>query len=1158
MDHPEQIEFYIKLLETTPDIKYVYDLEEKKLIYVNDNVTALLGYTPEELKELKENFISIFHTEYRELFIAETAKLMNFKDNEVNELEYKLLHKNGDHLWFSCCTMVFKRNVGGVPIQLIGVAQDISEKKIIREKVNEQFKDIEFLSKTALQLNKFSDSEDVYNYIISILKNIQKETIIILTTTADDETLVVNKVEGIEQSRILKLIERVGFNPIGKTFKIEDEFKEIYKKVELHEYKGNISDYLIDNVSSSVTAAIQKLFGINKVYSIGLVGYNKLLGGIHFLTLNDADVKNKIFIEAFIYQASIAIERCQIFNKIREDKNKLSGFMDNSSDGILLIDDEGKIITWNKTLEEIIEIKSAEVVGKNIKDLPFHKYSDDQKTTNLHKIINDILFRSDKNVSSEIIEREIIPVSGRKKIIQFKYFYVKLDKKHGIGAVFRDVTELRQKEKDLETSEIRFKDFANLTLAAIGEWDAEGKITYVNNIAPEYTGYSKKEFYDNFNITKLLVPEDRKRAVENIKKVIEGKESSVNEYHALRKDGSTYYVITKTQPVIKDGKIIGVRGVFLDISDRKKAELALKESEERFRNLADLLPSFVFEMNTEGIFTYVNKFGLEISGYTKKEVDAGISTFQFFLPEEIQKAKDNTLATLSGKDLPPHEYRMIFKDKKIYYVIGKSNAIVKDGKIIGVRGVFFDITDRKKAELALKESEERYRNLTDMLPVFVYEVDDKYNVTYINKFGLDFLKARKEDIEKGISALDVFTPEYKQKAIDNINSILAGNILPSHGYDMVDKEGNIFHVIAKSAPIFREGKFCGLRGVFIDITERKKAEESLRESEEKFRVLIENTPDIIVRVSKDLKILYINPSIQNISKIPLEKFVGKTFSELGVSEKFCSFWEENITKAFKTGKAHKTEYTYELKKRNVYLNLRIIPELDYLREVKSVLVIAQEVSEQKSNEIKINEALQEKDTLINELHHRVKNNFQIITSLLNLQEEDIKDSKQLEIFLKAKARIRTMTLIHEKLYESKNFSKIDFAEYIKSITEELHHAFFNKTKKIKIIYNLDKISINIDKAIPCGIILNELITNSFKHAFTGSQSKLFVIKITLLKTPGKRINLTINDNGKGISEKINVEKPGTLGLQLVSLLAKQLRATISLDRRKGTKWNVTF
>ncbi|MFA6924459.1 MAG: PAS domain S-box protein [Bacteroidales bacterium] len=841
MNSSEQIEFYIKLFETTPDIKYVYDLETKKVIYVNNNVNELLNYTTEEIIKSNESFISIFHPDSRDLFFNEINKSRNLKDNEVNVVDYKLLHKNGEHLWFNCRTMVFKRNAEGNPVQLIGIAQNI--------------------------------------------------------------------------------------------------------------------------------------------------------------------------------------------------------------------------------------------------------------------------------------------------------------------------TELRQKEKALNLSETRFNDIIDLVPAAIGEWDAEGKITFVNDIVLEYTGYSREEFHNNFNITKLLVPEDRERASENIKKVSKGEELPINEYHALRKDGSTYHVIAKTHPILKDGKIIGSRGVFLNINDRKKAELALKESEEKFRTIFDNSNDAILIHDFEGNFIDFNKKAHEINEYAKEE-------FQKLSLKDINTEE-------SAKFIEPHIKEIIKNGSNIFEVFhktksGKIMPVEVSAKIVNYFGkpiilsIFRDITERKRAEFALKESEERFRNLTDTLPVFVYELDTQFKVTYVNKFGIEFMKAKKEEVDEGIYAFDFFTPEYKQKAIDNVKSIMAGIKISSHGYDLTDKKGNIFHVISKSTPIINEGKFCGLRGVFIDITERKKAEEDLRESEEKFRVLIENTPDIIIRVNKDLKFLYINQSVEKITKIPVEKFIDRTLSELGINEEFCNFWESNITRVFKTGKSLETEYLYKGKKRIIYVNIRIIPEFDYLKEVKSVLVIGQDITEQKSNEIKISETLLEKETLLNELHHRVKNNFQIITSLFNLQEEEIKDSKQFEIFLKAKARIRAMTLVHEKLYESKNFSKIDFAEYIKLITEELHHTFFKKTKKVKIIYNLNKISINIDKAIPCGIIVNELITNSFKHAFNGNINKSYTIKILLIKTPGKKINLIINDNGKGIGEKINVENPKTLGLQLVSLLTKQIRASISLDRKKGTKWSITF
>ncbi|MGZ4055201.1 MAG: sensor histidine kinase [Bacteroidia bacterium] len=207
-------------------------------------------------------------------------------------------------------------------------------------------------------------------------------------------------------------------------------------------------------------------------------------------------------------------------------------------------------------------------------------------------------------------------------------------------------------------------------------------------------------------------------------------------------------------------------------------------------------------------------------------------------------------------------------------------------------------------------------------------------------------------------------------------------------------------------------------------------------------------------------------------------------------------------------------------------------------------------------------SLHEKEVLLKEIHHRVKNNLQVISSLLNLQSEKIKEPDLLETFMESQNRIRAMALVHEKIYQSKDLSQIDFTEYMHSFMSYMNTSYNLDPQKIRMHINADKQPhfFKIDTAIPCGLILNELISNSYKYAFPGNRKGNIFLSFELEKElkSSNQYKLQLADDGVGISPAIDIRKTNTLGLQLIEMLTAQLEGTLDLDRTNGTKFTIRF
>jgi two-component sensor histidine kinase len=241
-----------------------------------------------------------------------------------------------------------------------------------------------------------------------------------------------------------------------------------------------------------------------------------------------------------------------------------------------------------------------------------------------------------------------------------------------------------------------------------------------------------------------------------------------------------------------------------------------------------------------------------------------------------------------------------------------------------------------------------------------------------------------------------------------------------------------------------------------------------------------------------------------------------------------------------------THVPIELSMANLILDGRVIGRVG----------VARDITDRRRAEEQIHVSLQEKEVLLKEIHHRVKNNLQIISSLLNLQSKYINDSQALQMFIDSQNRVKSMALIHEILFQSREIAKIDFAEYIKNISIQLFRSYDAYSKKITLVINVKDIILDVDTAIPCGLIVTELVSNSLKYAFMDGRKG--EISIEFSSDHSGLLTLIVSDNGIGFPENIEFEKMESLGLKLVVALANQLAGTVELDHSKGTTFKITF
>ncbi len=338
--------------------------------------------------------------------------------------------------------------------------------------------------------------------------------------------------------------------------------------------------------------------------------------------------------------------------------------------------------------------------------------------------------------------------------------------------------------------------------------------------------------------------------------------------------------------------------------------------------------------------------------------------------------------------------------------------------------------------------------------------------------------------------------------------------------------------------------------------ELMQTKEALTESESKYRKLFDIANDaIFVADAETGNLTYANKKAQELIGIPLEKIIGMHQSQLHPKEdakKYRKIFEQHIQNG-----AAITENIFVLNRDKKKIPVEISASVTEIGGKKFIQGIFRDVTERKQIEKQLKTSLREKEVLFRELHHRTKNNMQVISSLLNIQSAFINNEQVSKIFRETQSRIRSISLVHEKLYQSEDLSNINLYDYIKDLADTLLSGYRMNSEQISIGFDADAVLISIDTAISCGLIANEIITNSLKYAFgdngTGN------IKVVIRTMEDSNIELRISDNGIGLPDGFDFDNTKTLGLKLVKKLAEnQLRGTINVIAGKGTEFVIKF
>ena len=457
-----------------------------------------------------------------------------------------------------------------------------------------------------------------------------------------------------------------------------------------------------------------------------------------------------------------------------------------------------------------------------------------------------------------------------------------------------------------------------------------------------------------------------------------------------------------------------------------------------------------------------------------------------------------------------------------------------------------------QSERALQEREKKYRTLTENINVGIYRstpaLKGKFlevNPAIVNMFGYD---TREQLLSTNV--IDLYqNPADRKKLYEKM--LIKGSIKEEELL-LHKKDGTRLTCSASLVAIKdQKGKIKYYDGIIEDITERKRAQKEIN----MLAYAIKSISDGVVVSDMNNKVIFFNEAFNSMYGYEKDETVSRSITNIQPLNHINYLTEEIFQATLQGGwQGELTNKRKDGSEFSLYQTNSII--YDENNNPVAIISIVTDITERKKTENQIKASLKEKEILLREIHHRVKNSLQVISSLLYLQSKYLKDEDALNIFVESQNRIRSMSLVHEKLYQSKNLAQINLSDYIKDLANSLFHSYATNVNMVKLIMDIQKTVIDIETAIPCGLILNELISNALKYAFPKDLSG--EIKIALKLKQSGIVELSVSDTGVGLSDHFDLSKIKSMGMRLVEALVEQVHGKMEIKKNNGTTFNIWF
>ncbi|MFP4336508.1 MAG: PAS domain S-box protein [Halothece sp.] len=1002
--------------------------------------------------------------------------------------------------------------------------------------------------------------------------------------------------------------------------------------------------------------------------------------------------------------------------QVKNERQKLASLVENSQDLISLTTLDGQVQLLNPAGEEILglDLKNAQLplLLKHCFSPSSEQYFDQE--------IFPCLFKTGQWYGELELQNyqtgAVLPVLANIFVIRDSQTGIPMN----FGVITRNISTRKQTEIALKNSEQRFRSIFEQAAVGIALLDMSGRFKRINHRGCEILGYPQQElltrsYQDLIDLEQLA---DNNQLVQQLIRRKINTFSREQRYQG--KDGNWVWVnLTMSMMSDSEQESASLLAIIEDISDRKTAEAALQKSEEELRTVINTVPGLVSWVSREGYYLGVNQqlattLGLQPKDFVGKEIGFlhRSSSFVRFMYEFLASGENETSQVI--------ESRIKNGETRSFLMAAQKYRQATAAVLIGI-----DITERKQAELALKESENQFRQLAENIEQVFWMVDlrEKCFIYVSPAYESTWGRSVESVYENPNAWLEAVHP-------NDYESVLLACGKQIHGkydqeYRIIRPDGEIRWIHDRAFPVKDDkGRAYRIAGIAEDITERKRSKEALKRREHYLKALVGVQRRLLAsRVDESLYrevlailgdaceasriYVYENAIDENgqvcaqecaewqmshacslsngerpifdyeslgeecYEQLQCGEFIQKTVAEL--PEAIQPFFQErqivsflmipliingeffgvigfdNCQEGASFGRlevgllssaaaaiafAKEKQLTQETLQQQLtaietatdgimiidtlghlhYVNPaycqmlgyesanalletpwsrhhpageiprireEILPKLQtegywsgeicgqrkdastFIQELSmnltengEIVGVCRDISQRKEAEDQLKASLEEKELLLKEVHHRVKNNLQVISSIFSLQSQAIEDEKALALLEESQNRISSMSLIHEKLYQAANLTNIDFAEYIRDLAHHLLASYNVNPDWIQTEMNIESIPMNLDSAIPCGLLINELISNSLKHGFPNERRGRIYIFLGLIDE--ETLCLKVEDNGVGLPEDFNPSQATSLGISLITSLTQQLRGRLKFQNNPGASFEITF
>lgn len=558
--------------------------------------------------------------------------------------------------------------------------------------------------------------------------------------------------------------------------------------------------------------------------------------------------------------------------------------------------------------------------------------------------------------------------------------------------------------------------------------------------------------------------------------------------------------------------------------------------------------AFVYA-NLSGVIEFVNPAAAELYGYEENEL---IGKHVDIFNSQLNQTTSEVITTITETGSWSGELIQKRKDGSIFDAFLTIKLLYdENGRPVGMASNSKDITEEVLSRISLRESEEHYRTLIEHAPSRIIKIDREGRIVYVNRIT----RYRPEEV--------INTEIFKFVPAES-HALLRKNI------DVVfnEKRETSYYITGESEKSSNEQAVYFVRIVpvvsgdqveyglmiFEDVTEKKKNEEAVLTKQARLSAIINNTNDIILSIDKEYRIVEFNKVLKDL----VQKAYNKDLQVgMSVFETMAPQFHEDLRNIYLrvfTGENVNAVEMVKSGEKKLFFETFYNP-IRGENGISGIAIFSRDVTQKVKSESDLRQALKEREVLLAEVHHRVKNNLSVISGILQLQAFHTSSEEVKRVIADCTNRIKTTALVHEKLYENNSLSYINFKSYISDLAGELKRSYSTEQKKVNLECNCEEIQIDLKRAIPCGLLLNELVTNAYKHAFTGQEQGNISINVS---TQNEKIFICVADDGKGFRDPEKIENADSTGMLLIKTFSSQLDADLKIVNSPNTSVTVSF